>query len=174
VGPVNTPEAGKDLLAFRLTFWHSRWGGAMETLLKKIEGYLKDFIGDSIAYDAEEEAYVVFYGSTVVKISPLPFGDEKLVEIMAFVVQDVNPTQDLMEHLLFLNYKIPVGAFSLVGRDIFYSHAVLARQLTPDVLKVSMSVVASVADEEDDYIVLKYGGKRAIEKVAQPKESRHN
>lgn len=144
----------------------------MKEVMKKIQTYLDDFFEKKYDFDEQEEAFVVFYGSTVLKISPIYVGDHILVEIMAFVVQDVEPTPELMEHLLFLNYKIPVGAFSLVGKDVFYSHTILADQLSGDALKTSLAVVADMADDEDDYITMKYGGKRAIEKLAQPRKPR--
>lgn len=144
----------------------------MNDIMKQIERYLKEFLGDRYHYDPEEEAFVVFYGSTVIRISTIPFGNSFLVETMAFVVQDVEATPELMEHLLFLNYRIPLGAFSLVDSDIFYSHAILADHLSLDELEMSIAVVARMADDEDDYIVLKYGGERAIDKLARPTQPR--
>jgi hypothetical protein len=46
-----------------------------------------------------------------------------VIEILAFVVQGVEQTFELMAELLRLNSEVPLGAFSMCGQDIFYSHS---------------------------------------------------
>lgn len=139
---------------------------------QQIGEYLNTFFKGKYQWEAEEKSYFVTYGSTLIRISVLPFGNHQLVEFMAYVAQGVDPTEELMRHLLFLNYKIPIGAFSLVDEDVFYSHAILLDTLTKDEFLTSLAVVARVADDEDDFIVLTYGGNRAIDQVARPSRSR--
>jgi hypothetical protein len=70
-----------------------------------------------------------------------------------------------MQELLRLNSEVPLGAFSMCGRDIFYSHAFLGRRLRPEQLIASLDSVASISDLYDERLVAKYGGETALERL---------
>ena len=63
----------------------------------------------------------------------------------------------------FFPSETPLGAFSLVDNDIFYSHSFLGRRLRPEQLIASLGSVASVSDLYDEKLVAKYGGETALE-----------
>ena len=58
-----------------------------------------------------------------------------------------------------------LGAFSMVGDEIFFSHSFLGRRLRPEQLIASLDMVASTSDEYDEQIVSKYGGETALERL---------
>lgn len=127
---------------------------------------LLDELVDEHFDDAEHCDFYLKYGSTVVEISVKPYEeDEAVVEVLAYCVQGVEPTAELMRELLRLNTEIPIGAFSMLNNDIFYSHSFLARALQPDGFIASLNSVASISDEYDEKIIQKYGGQTALDRL---------
>lgn len=136
-----------------------------ERVYAQIRNYLDELVEEHFD-DAEHCDFYLKYGSTIVEISIDPYGeDDAVVEIVAFCVYDVSPSIELTRELLRFNAELPMGAFSMVGRDVFYSHAFLGRRLDPDQLISSLDNVAMVADRYDDEIVERFGGERALDRL---------
>src|ERR1043165_726295 len=129
-----------------------------EEVYRQVKAYLDELVEEHFD-DADHCDFYLKYGSTVLEISIAPYEeDDAVIEILAFVVQGVEQTFEMMQELLLLNTEVPLGAFSMVGGDIFYSHSFLGRRLRPEQLIASLDSVASISDEHDDKIVAKYGG----------------
>jgi hypothetical protein len=64
-----------------------------------------------------------------------------------------------------LNHQLPMGAFSVVGRDIFFAQALLGRALDRKSLLGTIAAVAEISDEYDDRIVERYGGQTALDRI---------
>lgn len=136
-----------------------------EETYRKVEEYLPDFF-DEPYQDEQDGHFYVSYGSTVLEISVDPYGpQEAAVKIVGYCVQGTEITEELLINLLEINHSIPFGAFSAVGDDIFFSHSVFGRDLTPRALLTAIAAVANVADEFDDLIAQKYGGQTALERI---------
>src|SRR5215212_615778 len=134
-----------------------------EEVYRQVKAYLDELVDEHFD-DAGHCDFYLKYGTTVLEISIEPFeDDDAVIEILAFCVQGVEPSFELMQELLHLNSEVPLGAFSMVGHDIFYSHAFLGRRLRPEQLIASLDVVAAISDEYDDQLVQHYGGETAIE-----------
>src|SRR3954452_6462416 len=100
-----------------------------EEVYRQVKSYLDELVDEHFD-DAEHCDFYLKYGSTVLEISIDPYEeDDAVIEVLAFCVQGVEPTFELMQELLLINSKTPLGAFSLVGGDIFYSHSFLGRRL---------------------------------------------
>src|SRR5262249_23234456 len=116
--------------------------------------------------DADHCDFYLKYGSTVLEISIDPYeDDDAVIEVLAFCVQGVEPTFELMQDLLKLNAEVPLGAFSLDGGDLFDSLSFLGRRLPPEQLIASLSTVASISDVYDERLVSKYGGETALDRL---------
>ena len=85
--------------------------------------------------------------------------------VMAYCVQGVTVDEDLALGLLELNHTLPFGAFSLVGRDIFFSYGLFGRALERTDLLNAIASVATISDDYDDRIADKYGGERALDRI---------
>lgn len=134
-----------------------------EEVYRQVKSYLDELV-DEHSDDAGHCDFYLKYGSTVLEISIDPYEeDDAVIEILAFCVQGVEPTFELMQELLLLNAQVPLGAFSVVDHDIFYSHSFLGRRLRPEQLIASLDSVASVSDLYDEKLVSKYGGETALE-----------
>lgn len=131
----------------------------------KLESYLDELFDDP-HHDPGNGHFYVRFGSTVLEISDDPYGqDDALVTIMSYCVQGIERDEDLFVALLELNHRLPLGAFSLVGDDVFFSYTLSGRSLSPPNLLAAVEAVATVADEYDDRIVARYGGKRALDRI---------
>ena len=131
----------------------------------KLREYLSELFEEPVE-DAETAHFYVRYGSTILEISVEPQGeDEAIIMVMAYCAQGVKPHPDLLLGLLELNQILPFGAFSLVGEDVFFSHALFGSSLQRSNLLGAITAVASVSDDYDDRIVAKYGGQTALDRI---------
>lgn len=136
-----------------------------EEVYRQVKSYLDELVDEHFD-DAEHCDFYLKYGSTVLEISIHPYQeDDAVIEILAFVVQGVEPSFEMMQELLRLNSEVVLGAFSMVGKDIFFSHSFLGRRLQPEQLIASLDIVANVSDEYDEQIVAAFGGETAIERL---------
>ncbi|MDP9190620.1 MAG: YbjN domain-containing protein [Acidobacteriota bacterium] len=134
-----------------------------EEVYRQVKAYLDELVDEHFD-DAAHCDFYLKYGSTVLEISIDAYEeDDAVISILAFCVQGVEPTFELMQELLLLNSEVRLGAFSMVDHDIFYSHSFLGRRLRPEQLIASLGSVASVSDLYDEKLVSKYGGATALE-----------
>ena len=144
-----------------------------EEVYRQVKAYLDELVDEHFD-DADHCDFYLKYGSTVLEISIDAYEeDDAVIEILAFCVQGVEPSFELMAELLQLNFEVPLGAFSMVGGDIFYSHSFLGRRLRPEQLIASLDSVASISDEYDEKLVSRYGGETALERLRSV-EARHH
>ena len=134
-----------------------------EEVYRQVKSYLDELVEEHFD-DAEHCDFYLKYGSTVLEISIEPYEeDDAVIEILAFCVQGVEPSFEMMQELLRINSEVPLGAFSMVGNDIFFSHSFLGRRMRPEQFITSLDSVASISDEYDEKLVAKYGGETAID-----------
>ena len=129
-----------------------------EEVYRQVKSYLDELVDEHFD-DAEHCDFYLKYGSTVLEISIDPYEeDDAVIEVLAFCVQGAEPSFDLMQELLRLNSQLRIGAFSMVDRDIFFSHSFLGRRLQGEQLIASLNAVANISDDFDERLVAKYGG----------------
>jgi len=149
--------------------FHTR---CQEEVYRQVKSYLDELVDEHFD-NAEHCDFYLKYGSTVLEISIEPFDeDDAVIEILAFCVQGVEPSFELMRELLRLNSEVPLGAFSLVGKNVFFSHAFLGRRLVGEQLIASLEGVATVADDWDETLVERYGGETALEHIRSDAQRR--
>ena len=131
----------------------------------QVERYLGELF-EAPYLDKENGHFYVGYGSTVLEISVEAYGpEETILQVTAYCAQGVRLEEDLLLGLLELNHELPVGAFSLVGQDVFYSQSVLGMYLDRNDLLGTIAAVATISDDYDDKIVAKYGGQTALDRI---------
>ena len=136
-----------------------------EEVYRQVKTYLDDLVEEHFD-DADHCDFYLRYGSTVLEISIEPYEeDDAVIEVLAFCVQGAEQSFELMQELLRLNSEVPLGAFSMCGGDIYYSHSFLGRRLRPEQLIASLDSVASISDVYDEQLVAKYGGETALERL---------
>lgn len=136
-----------------------------EDVYRQVKRFLDELVDEHFD-DAEHCDFYMRFGSTVLEISITPYEeDDAIIEILAYCVHGVEPTFELCRELLFFNSDVPLGAFSVVGTDIFFSHAFIGRKLQAEQLIASLNSVAAIADEYDEKIVERFGGETALERL---------
>lgn len=132
---------------------------------EEVREYVDDLFDDPYLHE-ETGHFYGRYGSTVLEVSVEPYGpEETVVQVMAYCVQGAAVDESLLEALLELNHTLPVGAFSLVDDDVFFSQVLFGRGLEPRAFLSAVAAVATVADDYDDRIVAEYGGETAIDRI---------
>lgn len=132
---------------------------------EKVSEYVDDLIDEPYLDEATGHFYGRF-GSTVLEISVEPYGpEEAVVKVMAYCVQGARVDESLRAGLLELNHTLPIGAFSVVGNDVFFSQSVFGRSIEPRNFLGAMAAVATLADDYDDRLVAEYGGETALERI---------
>ena len=110
--------------------------------------------------------------SASIIVAPGGGGEGALISIFSWVVTGAEPSKELFEYLLRANANRAVGAFHIdENNDILLRHVLLDDQLTKDVLMGILTVVAKGADEHDDEIVKRFGGRRYEDRVAAARAS---
>ena len=105
---------------------------------------LGELFDEDLVEQDDTGSFFVRYGSTVLEIAVGPYGPEDaIVRVVAYCVQGVELDEQLLLGLLELNHTTPVGAFSLVDRDIFYGDSLFGRDLDRRSLLGSIAAVAN-------------------------------
>src|SRR5437763_13514989 len=121
-----------------------------EEVYRQVKSYLDELVDEHFD-DAEHCDFYLKYGSTVLEISIDPYQeDDAVIEVLAFCVQGVEPSFELMQELLRVNAEVPLGAFSMQGESVFFSHSFLGRRLRPAQLIPSLATGATVSDNSHD------------------------
>ncbi len=159
------------MTAARTKTFHTQ---SQEEVYRQVKSYLDELVDEHFD-DAEHCDFYLKYGSTVLEISIDPYEeDDAVVEVLAFCVQGVEATFEMAQELLQLNSVVPLGAFSVVNNNIFYSHSFLGRRLRPEQFIASLDAVASISDEYDERLVARYGGETALERLRNGAEDTGN
>ncbi len=129
-------------------------------------GSMLDELVDEHFDDAAHCDYYLKHGTTLLEIAIQPYlEDNAVINIRAFCVQGVDSTPELMSELLRLNAQIPLGSFSLIDGNVFFAHGFLGRDLVPEQLVASLNSVATIADEYDEWIIERWGGATALDRL---------
>ena len=120
---------------------------AHERVYEKTRGYLQTLFGE-VNVKAMDDTFVLQEGSTFVYVRVFPIGDKKSgVEIFAYVVVDVDVTEQLMRYLLTYNLRLILGAFGLARGEgdkgtVLLTHTILGDSMDREELYGSVSAIA--------------------------------
>lgn len=148
---------------------------AHQNVYEKTRDYLYALFGE-VNVKAMDDTLVLQEGSTFVYVRTFPIGEKKSgVEVFAYVVIDVEVTDQLMRYLLTYNLSLVLGAFGLARGEgdrgtVVLTHTILGDSMDRDEIYGSVSAIARVADDMDDQIVKAFGGKTALGKVISSKK----
>jgi hypothetical protein len=118
--------------------------------------------GEAIIALDEEPCFVMSQGSTLVYAHVKPWGDDgSILQVYAPVVLGAEMTQELALYLLRENDGLRFGGFS-VGEDdaVFFNYNVIADAIGKEVFKSAILTVLAAADDYDDELVARWGGRR--------------
>jgi len=132
----------------------------------RITPWMHDLFGDAVLTFEDEPLFIVNFGSAVASTRVMPWDDaESLITTRAYVVTDITITPELTYYLLRENNGIHFGRFALDSEnDIVLEHSLVGSTCDRIELKHSVTTVIRIADDYDDEIVTRWGGKRALDR----------
>ena len=148
---------------------------AHQRVYEKTRGYLQTLFGE-VNVKVMDDTLVLQEGSTFVYVRAFPIGEKKSgVEVFAYVVVDVDVTEQLMRYLLTYNLRLILGAFGLARGEgdkgtVLLTHTILGDSMDREELYASVSAIANVADDLDDQIVTAFGGRTALDELMSGKK----
>ena len=120
--------------------------------------------GDEVQTSMDTAEFSVTAGSAQVDVVVLPWRDTAIVSAQATVVRQPAIDYDLLAFLLSENVQFDLGGFGINrDGDVVFKHATIASSLTEDILRASVQTVMLCADQYDDRIQTRWGGKRAAD-----------
>ncbi|NJL86772.1 MAG: YbjN domain-containing protein [Leptolyngbyaceae cyanobacterium SM1_1_3] len=139
---------------------------AQEACYKRVDPWMHELFNESVVTFEDEPLFIINLGSAVASTRVIVWHeDEALVTTRAYVVTDIEVTPDLSYYLLRENNSIYFGRFALDSEnDIVFEHSLLGSTCDRDELKHSVTTVIELADNFDDEIVARWGGKRALDR----------
>ncbi|PZD71562.1 hypothetical protein C1752_06182 [Acaryochloris thomasi RCC1774] len=138
---------------------------AQQDGFKKVRGWM-DELFSQIPWEVLDEPGVgLFMGSAWVEVRLYPWNEDSVINIRSTVVSEAKLDATLQNFLLRENAELRFGAFSLnEAGDILFEHTIVGSTCDPQELEASVMAVLQAADDYDDQIVSRWGGKRALDK----------
>jgi len=117
--------------------------------------------------DARNPTVYVAYGSACALVEVLPWHDgDTIIHTRSYVVTQVQLVPGLMEYLLRENDRLLFGAFGIdEDGDVFLNHAIVGSECDRAELLTSVNAILTLADDYDDAIVSRWGGRRAVDRA---------
>nr|MEE4268665.1 YbjN domain-containing protein [Candidatus Krumholzibacteria bacterium] len=136
-----------------------------EEVYLRIKKMMMELFGEAGAITYEDSpGWMVPSGSAMVHVSVNSWrdGEMHLIQIVSFVAQGTELTPGCLRYLLDENHQMAFGGFSIDSDgDIAFSHSLIAETCSKEELKTVVMAMSGTADEQDDTIVQRWGGKRA-------------
>jgi len=147
---------------------------AQEEAYKKVEQWLPLIVGEDRMGKNGDDGFWVSEGSTFVYVRVLEWGkDDAVVRCLSWVTTGTKLTPELMQYLLNTNSRFIFGAFSIDDDgSITFKHSIIASTMDKNEFKAAIKVVALSADEYDDEIISKFGGKSAVDELQEKSDKR--
>ncbi|MCO4745993.1 MAG: YbjN domain-containing protein [Proteobacteria bacterium] len=119
----------------------------LSPLRKVVEGYLDEM---DLTYEGGGP-YLFRVGRSAVVISLFTHGDDTFCRFAAILLEDVDPTLEMLQRLLRLNTEVLFGSFLLFEEDtLAFSATLLGNHLDLDEFAKTLRYVAHVADRYAD------------------------
>ena len=139
---------------------------AQKECYEKIAPWMKEIFGDFMMARDDVPVLSVLVGSAYASLGVSAWGDnDAVITTRAYVVTGIEMNEDLMLFLLQENDRMRFGAYGLdKDKDIFFEHAIVGSTCDKEELKASVMAVILTADNEDDKIIARWGGQRAVDR----------
>jgi hypothetical protein len=139
---------------------------AQKACYERIAPWMEDLFGESTVAFEDEPLFIITIGSAVASTRVIAWNEEEaLITTRAYIVTDVDITPELTYYLLRANDSIYFGRFALDREDdIVFEHSLVGSSCDRNELRHSVTTLVRLADDYDDEIVARWGGKRALDR----------
>lgn len=132
---------------------------------EKVAQFWRELFGEVAYVNPSSPHMSVRFGSALVHLNINPWTEEDATGcIYSFLVSEAELAPDLLMHLLRLNDTMRFGGFGVDGeKKVFFSYTFTGNVIDKPTLRALVMAVAGTADDHDDKIVARWGGKRYID-----------
>jgi hypothetical protein len=140
-----------------------------EACYEKVATWMQELYGKFPCARNDVPGLALFMGSALVEVFVFPWNqDDAVINTRSYVVTGAELTPDLMRFLLRENNNMRFGAFGVDEQgDIVFEHTIVGSTCDQPELEASVNAVLAIADDYDDKIVERWGGKRALDRIHQ-------
>ena len=134
---------------------------AQEQVFQKVGLYLKELYGETVEQVEDKPIFLLALGSAAASISVLPWGQDAVVTVRAWVVFGPRISLELCQFLLRENGRLQFGAFGLAGdHDVCFRYSLVGLDLDREAGGRGEAVLGT-ADDFDDVIRGSVRGQRS-------------
>jgi len=129
--------------------------GTNEELLaatrQKVDAYMKEMFNEDEIIQLDD-IYSFSFGTISVNVEVRPWHSEDvLVEVYAYLADDMELSHEQLEELLRLNARMSFGAFGLsLENSLKFSYALAGKNLDMNEISAAIQNVAVIADQYDE------------------------
>jgi len=140
---------------------------AQAACYEKVATWMQEIFGKCPCARQDLPGLGIFMGSALVEVLVFPWDeDDAIINTRSYVVVGAELQPDLMRYLLEENAKMVFGAFGISpDSEILFEHSIVGSTCDRKELESSVKAVIEIADEYDDKIVERWGGKRALDRI---------
>jgi hypothetical protein len=133
---------------------------------EKVAQWMQELFGEMAMKRDDAPVFGVVLGSALAQISVHSWGDDDAtVLVHAYVVTGAEAKPELMRFLLDRNAYTRFGSLGLdKDGDIVLQHSLIGSTCSKDSLRLAILLLLRTADELDDQIVSRWGGRRALDR----------
>ncbi len=139
-----------------------------EACYNKVATWMRELYGKFPCAREDVPGLAMVMGSALVEVFVFPWEkDDAVINARSYVVTDVELSPDLLHFLLRENNIMRFGAFGIDEHgDIVFEHTIVGSTCDQVELEASVNAVLEIADDYDDKIVERWGGRRALDRIA--------
>lgn len=140
---------------------------AQKRCYERVAPWVKELFGGSVLRNPDKPVLGVVQGSAFAQVGVFPWGDdESIITTRSYVVTETELSAELMRFLLHENAGMHFGAFGIDNDgDVIFEHSIVGSTCDRNELEASVIAVLRTADDYDDRIVARWGGKRALDQI---------
>lgn len=140
---------------------------AQKACFEKVAPWIAELFGGSVLRNPDRPVLGVLEGSAFAQVGVFPWGaGDATITTRAWVVTDIELGEELLLFLLRENGGMHFGAFGVDDEgDIFFEHSIVGSTCDRKELESSVVAVLRTADEYDDRIVARWGGRRSLDQI---------
>lgn len=133
---------------------------------ENVKIWMTELFGEQASVKTDSPTFSIWMGSALVYVNVYSWGDDKAtIQCFSWVVTGAELTPDLMQFLLLENNTMRFGAFGIDDEnDIFFKHSIAGLTADKSELRAAIMAVANTADEYDDKITSRWGGRRGTDR----------
>lgn len=140
---------------------------AQKECFERVSVMMKEIFGERAFVHADEPVILAKEGSALAMVVVGAWGDDDaVIKTRCYVVQGARLDENLKTFLLRENADMRFGGFAIDDDgNIIFQHGIAGADCCKDELKASVLSTLFLADEYDDKIVSRWGGRRALDGI---------